>query len=243
MKIKFLITLFLIYLCVPSNSARAQTKPSVDLLWSANTYAPFFYLGHSVATPQSQIKVVAVTNWPGNTVADLNFRWQKNGQNLVPASGDGRDVLTFRAGNAGETNRVAVRVSDSQGFTQDRVVEIPVRAPSVSVYTDEPLLGVNYGQAVSGNITLAQPEISLVAEPYFFPKTDVTNQKIEYDWQLNSQKVVPNPNDNRQVTFVAPSGTKGENSVSLEVKSLENLFQKAKREFKILFGLGQDFNF
>lgn len=223
--------------------ATLASAQAVDLLWSANTYTPPFYRGHTRATAGSQVKVAALVIWPGKVSGNLNFSWQKDGQALLKSSGQGKNVLTFNAGTVGEITKVAVIVSDNFGVKKQQAIDIAITNPLVIVYQDDALLGVNYGRAVGDILALSQPEINLLAEPYFFTATDVRDQKITYDWKLNDQKVVPNAADNRLVTFAAPSGTAGENTVTLALKNLNNVFQDARREFKIKFGAGTDFNF
>lgn len=236
-------TITILLLLAIGLTAMAQTTPTVDLLWSANTYTPPFYSGHTVATANSQIRVIALVNWPGKKSGDLNFSWQKAGQALSKSSGPGKDVLTFNSGNVGEKNQIALIVSDGSGTRIQQTVNIAVTNPAISFYQNDPLLGVNYGRAIGDTLTLTQPEINLLAEPYFFTLSDVQNKKLTYDWQLDGKKVVPDASDNRFITFAAPSGTKGENTITLALKNLSNVFQDASDQFGIQFGLGQDFNF
>ena len=50
--------IFLLFLLAPL--AHAQSVPTLDLLWSADTYKPPFYQGHTLATPNSTVKVRAI---------------------------------------------------------------------------------------------------------------------------------------------------------------------------------------
>lgn len=241
MKYLILILLALTFLPGPT---KAQIKLSVNLIWSADTYSPPFYPGHSVATPQSRIKVFAFVDNPTQASPDLDYTWRRNGQLLLKSSGIGQDVLMFNAGKAGETERVSVTVSDStQTIKQEKTVTIPVTNPSISIYQNELLTGVNYAQAINENLFLGQPEINLFAEPYFFPKTDVLGGKIDYRWRLNDQRVVPDQADSRIITFAAPSGTTGKNTITINAESLNTVFQAAKKQFEITFGGTQNFNF
>lgn len=240
MKYFILILLTLFFL---SNIAQAQSTPTVDLLWSAQTYAPLFYRGHTVATAQSQIKVVAVVTWSGSETKDLNFQWQRDGQVLSRSSGLGKDNITFTSGKTGETHQIEVQVIDKKGLRQSASTEIKIGQPTLVIYQNDPLIGINYGRAISGDLNLSQPEISLQAEPYFFSLREVSEQKLDYRWQLDNKRVVPNPVDNRLITFAAPSGTTGDNLIKLEVLNLNNVFQTAAKQFRINFGIDQDFTF
>lgn len=238
---KFLVLVFVGLTLAPG--AAAQTTPAVDLVWTADTYKPPLYRGHTLATPQSQIKVTAIVSWPNQDENKLTYRWQQNGQNLTRASGLRKNTLSFSAGRAGEVNRVTVMVSSPGGATETSApLQIRTVDPSLSFYQDEPGLGVNYGLAIGANLTLLQPEIRLVAEPYFFPGADVEGGKIDYRWRLNDQNIVPDSADNRLITFAAPAGASGESIIALAAESLNNVFQEAAREFKIIFGAA-NFNF
>ncbi len=237
-----LLTLFTLILTAPG--AQAQSAPSVDLLWSASTYKPAFYLGHSQATPQSTVRVVALAAWPGVSPEQLEYRWQRDGQAVPKSSGLGQSTLSFTAGQARERHQVQVLVTaPGKTGSANRLVEILVVNPVISIYEDDPLLGINYHRALGTSLTLTQPEINLAAEPYFFNNVDVQTGKIDYRWTLNDQKVVPSPVDNRLITFAAPSGISGESIIKLTTESLNNLFQTAKREFRINFGNTGVFNF
>ncbi|MCC6290668.1 hypothetical protein IT398_01190 [Candidatus Nomurabacteria bacterium] len=236
--------LILLTLALLTSSTQAQTKPSVNLIWSADTHSPPFYAGHSIATPQSKIKVLALVDSWAQAPSNLEYTWKRNGQLLLKSSGFGQNILTFSAGKAGETERINVAVSDpAQTTRQEQTITIPVTNPSISIYRNESLTGINYAQAIDDNLILGQPEINLFAEPYFFPKTDVTSGKIDYRWRLNDQRVVPDPLDSRLITFAAPSGTTGQNTITINAESLNTVFQSAKKQFQITFGGTQNFNF
>lgn len=222
----------------------AQSVPSVDLLWSANTYKPPLYGGHSHATPRSEVRVVALVAGTNTNPAQLDYRWQRDGQTLSNLSGPGRQSLTFTAGQAGENHQVQVLIAGlGEAGTITKSISIPVVTPVLSIYEDDSLLGVNYGRAIGSSLTLNQPEINLIAEPYFFSNADTQAGKMDYRWSLNGQRVVPHPTNNRLITFAAPSGASGENSITLVVDNLNNAFQTARRGFQISFGLPPGFNF
>lgn len=223
--------------------AAAQGAPTVDLVWTADTYKPPFYRGHTLATPQSQIKVTAMVSGAGIDPANLDYRWQRDGQNLTRASGLGKNTLTFSAGQVGETYQVELRITNAGGTIKlNQTTKITVATPRISFYRNESLTGVNYDRAIGADLVLTQPEVSLLAEPYFFPSADVENRKIDYRWQLNGTRAVPDSADGRLITFAAPAEVSGESVIGLSAESLNNVFQTAKREFKITFG-NINFNF
>lgn len=235
---KFLLTLFLILFSLTAHAAGAE----VNLIWNAETYAPPFFLGHSAATPGSSVRVAALALGAGAT-NELQYRWWRNGQFLSQASGIGRDVLTFTTNDSGESN-IMLRLNSASGdLLAEKSVTIPASQPRLVIYENNPLTGISYSQAIGTGLTLAKPELALLAEPYYFSRADVANKKLDYAWQLNGQKLTTNPDDGRAVTFGLPSeGGAGENTVTLSAESLTNLLQAAKRTFIIKFG-GSSFNF
>ncbi|MEK7650795.1 MAG: hypothetical protein AAB364_02935 [Patescibacteria group bacterium] len=218
------------------------TGAEINLIWNAETYTPPFFLGHSAATPGSSVRVAALAPGAGAT-SQLQFRWWRNGQFLTQASGTGRDVLTFTADDNGEST-ITLRLNNTSGeLLAEKTLTIPASQPRLVIYENNPLTGISYSQAIGTGLTLAKPELALLAEPYYFSRADVANKKLNYAWQLNSQKLTTSADDGRAVTFGLPSeGGAGENTVTLSAESLSNLLQAAKRTFIIKFG-GSSFNF
>lgn len=211
---------------------------SIDLLWSANTYKPPFYQGHTLATPNSLVKVVAVVNGVNVDPSTLDYRWQKNGQTLSNSSGVGKGTLTTSAELSGQEHTISVQVSNtSKSLDLKREVKIRSLQPQIVLYQDAPLTGVDYSRALGSELDLMAPEIRLLAEPYFFPEDDVGDRRLSYTWKLNDQPVIPDSSDNRLISFTAPEGATGASVISLEAKSLNNILQRAKRELKIKFGV------
>lgn len=218
----------------------ASAAIDFDLLWGADTYRPPFFPGHSLATPQSKITVTAM--FTGAAKAEqLKFNWWKDGQFLSQSSGLGKDTIAFKAGDIGAKHRITLKLYEENGqVAGEKNVELAVVRPRLVIYEDDPLAGINYHRAVGGSVTLAKPEISLFAEPYYFPRADVVGRKIELIWQLGGKKVAADPADGRSITF-ASAGSGGESEISVQARSENNVFQEAKRTFKIFFGPGNNF--
>lgn len=228
-------------------SAAAAALTEIDLLWEADVYTPPFYLGHSRASPQSTVRVVALPNFVtagGKKIKteELNFAWVKDLKNISSQSGPGQNILTYTAEASG-SNRISVTVSTRDGsLTDERNLTINVSPPKLVLYEDDPLTGVTYHQALGQELNLDQPEISIVAEPFFFDWTAGLEKKIDYDWRLNDKKIISNPAEQKVATFAVPEGGQGSNLITVLAKNTKNTLQSARRNLVIKFGQWE-FNF
>src|SRR5262245_40202996 len=125
--------------CGLALTASAQTSPRLNLLWSAQTYSPPFYQGHSQASPQSPVRLIAQLSGVSADPATLNYNWRRDNQALAKSSGLGRNSLSFSAGQLGDTHEIELEVTSGSGTLKLKAqAEIPVTRPEISFYQDEP---------------------------------------------------------------------------------------------------------
>lgn len=236
-----------IFLLLPLLAAAAAPVTEIDLLWEADTYTPPFYRGHSQTTPKSTVLVVAVPDFRtagGKRLKteELKFEWVKDLKVISTASGLGKNILRFTAEGSG-ANQITVAVSWPKGELKvEKSLTVAITAPKLVLFEDDPLTGITYHRAVSQELNLAKPEITLVAEPFFFDQAAVGAKKIDYDWRLNGRKIVSQPMDQRLATFAVPEGGQGENIIEVLAKNTGNVLQSARRRLIIKFNqLGFDF--
>lgn len=236
---KYLAIIFFVFMFAATTKAA-----EIDLLWSADTYMPPFFQGHSAATPGSTVRVAALAPSGAGATGRWQFRWWRNGQFLTQASGAGRDLLTFTVDDNNREEKIVLRLNDQNGqLLTEKTLSIPIGQPRLVLYENSPLTGINYAQAIGAGYTLVKPELALLAEPYYFSRGDAAGKRLEYAWQLNDRKLTANANDGRSVTFGLPSsGGAGENLVTLSVENPNNILQTARRAFNIKFG-GASFSF
>ncbi len=225
----------------------AQTTNQVNLLWEANTYTPAFYRGHSAVTPGSKVTVVAdafLYDGRGNRLDDasLNFDWRKDNRPISSASGLGGKSLVFTAGAEGLAHKIEVTATGPSGQNASHDLLIPVRDPKILIYEDHPLTGPSYHQAILNNYNLVQPEITLIAEPYFFSQAEVKNRRLQYTWFLNKQATTFDQAKPNRLTLVVPENQAGENELQLNLSNLDNILQAAKTKLAITFNQS-NFNF
>jgi len=236
------ILISLVILLAGATVASAQTPGvSLDILWEADTYTPPFYGGHSQITPGSMVKVVALpvvsTGASINQVkvSDFQFDWVKDNLKIGSYSGRGKNLLVYRADTSG-ANIIKVTISTPAGIavTTNQII-LPVSQPKLVFYKEDPLAGTTYNQSLSGTFNLTSPEVTLRVEPYFFSAASVLRKSLNYNWQINNQKIISNPDNQQLVTFAAPEAGSGNNTVAIKVDNPDAIFQTAKNSLAITF--------
>jgi hypothetical protein len=226
------------------------TPGSVLMLWEAATYVPPFYQGKSLYVPGADIRVVAVPDVrdaAGNLIptSELNFKWQINGDAYADRSGLGVDVLTFPGNWSGGTEEVVVNVLRKDGSKAAKgVVFIPDNNPLVLFYKKDPLRGMLYDHALTGNERLTETETTIVAEPYYISGRSRKSVSNEYSWTLNGESVAPQGNDPAVITLRQNSGQTGSVTLAFSVRNTDvsKLLQTAQASVVLLFG-AQNSNF
>lgn len=225
------------------NFTQAQTSGvSVDLLWEADTYTPSFYGGHSQISPESMVRVVAlpVVNTGDSInqvkVNDFQFDWVKDGLKIGSYSGRGKNSLIYQANTSG-SNVIKVTISTPAGIpVASSQLSLPVKQPKLVFYEEDPLAGPLSNQSLGKTFNLTAPEVTLRIEPFFFSTASVLKRRLNYNWTINDQKVVSNPDNQQLVTFATPEeGGSGTNIVNINVDSPDKLFQEAKSSLSITF--------
>lgn len=207
----------------------------VDLIFeSIDGYAPPFYKGKVLPIKQSRIKVSAIPNIKdskGVNISTNNFvyNWTKNGQNQTAQSGLGKNYFIFVNQILDTENTIGVSVgngeSSSSAFARTVFFE-----PDIIFYEYDFLKGYpRYEKAITDNIKINQPRITLVAEPYFLMKDWRSNKEVTMNWSLNNQSA--KAGDKNTVGII--TGTKGLINVSFEYNETQKLFRKFTETLKL----------
>lgn len=205
----------------------------IDILWQANTYAPYFYKGKPFASPQSRITAAAIPYfiYQGKKIAGENllFKWYLNGDFKI--KGWGKDSFVFKTGLFSEEEyEVRVEISSqSEILIQEQTLNITVQNPRIIFYEYSPFEGIKFQKAVSEFKTSAGDYVQFIAEPYFTP-----NDKIEglsYEWKMNGQKIANSPPFN-MLNFSSEPGASGTVNINLTA-SYEDLLEKMADSFRI----------
>jgi hypothetical protein len=218
------------------------TPGAVTLLWEAQAYTPALYQGKPLYSAGSNIRVLAlpqVTDAGGKPLqsADLNFKWQINGDAHADLSGIGRDTLDFTGSLLGGNEEVSVDIlrrdgsKAAQGYTV-----VHDENPVVLLYKKDPLRGTLYNQALSGDVPLVDTETTIIAEPYFMSGTSRSSKDLAYEWQLNGAVVQPQGNDPSVLTLRRVGNESGNATLTLSLQNMDKskLLQQANATLNII---------
>jgi len=222
-----------------TGTAMAQTSGSrVDLLYEADTYTPPGYLGRSLPSLGSTVRVAAFT---AGSEQGLIFEWKKDGYNLPSVSGKGKNVLEFRAINPrsnGNVIELTVRKPDDSVYAKTSIT-IPLANPQIVFYPatsdDNGLRQVDYRHPLSALEITADTIVA--AEPLFFPKEDWLSHNLRFNWLLGNELIPQDSDDPRFIALLVPNdGSRREGVLELEVKNSNQLSQSASSQLPIRVG-------
>lgn len=175
----------------------------VDLLWEAQTYTPPFYKGKALASYKSLVRVTAIPRF--NTLTSdpkqYYYKWTYS-QNLGAGEALGKNSIVIPMGYANAQLPVMVNVTlgDWSGVKN---IAIPGSEAKVVLYQQAPLLGIQFNNAWTGDISTSESEFVAYAAPYFFSLDDLTNNRLVYRWEVNRRYTAPGL-DARYLTIPSP---------------------------------------
>lgn len=220
--------------------AISLTPQTMDILWEASdSYVPPFYKGKALPGEQSVLRVVAVPNFTINGIPvnrkEIVYNWTHNETGAELSSGFGRSFFAFMFDPLKKTESVRVVASTKDGFssTQETVYITPQKS-EILVYEETPLLGVLYDKAFMGGVRLTIPEMTLVAEPFFFSGRNRIQNALSYTWSINNT-ITTNEKDPRKITVRRGEG-KGEAQIDIAITHPKKILQEAFRSIPVLFG-------
>lgn len=202
----------------------------VDLIWEAQTYVPPNYRGRTLPSPESLVRVVAITR-----IKNPIFYWRKDGLDVRSASGAGKNVLDYRAATNG-SNLIELTVTLPDGsIGATAAARIPVAAPKIVFYETKDGQ-IDYRRALK-NLNIVTEQTKIIAEPFYFSLTDWLNRRLTFNWSANKQKIEPATEDPRFLTLItsADSGT-GETMLNLKITNAEHPLQTAAAKLPVKFG-------
>jgi len=212
---------------------------NIDMLWEAYSYTPPFYKGKGLVSHETLVKVVAMPELRSNGGSLLNsenliYKWSKGGTVLGSLSGVGKNELIFRMPKLSETETIEVEVSSADGLQKSKGrITYRSRDPQALLYEKDPLVGVNFSRALSGNVELAGNEIAVVGYPYFFSDDKITSSKFKYNWTINrfGANVATN-----EIVLRPKEGAVGRSLVAFRVENIKEILQTASASVGITFG-------
>lgn len=208
----------------------------VDLLWEAQTYTPPFYKGKALPTHKSLVRLTAIPRFNTSTSNPKEF-YYKWTYNRIQNAGEalGKNSVTIPMGYPDAKVPVMVEVSlpgtDWKGVKNG---DIQGSDAKVVLYHQAPLLGVQFGHALSGGIRTNETEFTVYAVPYHFSLDNIANNNLLYTWQINRQHT-NSDFDQRTLTLIKPEKQERPYAVSFRVQNPKRILQEASTQATVSF--------
>ncbi len=209
------------------------TPEGVALAVEPLSTAPPFYQGMPTIATEGSVRLAAVPDFrtPGGKIiraAALSYQWKIGNRTLLRQSGVGREDAIVPAPLSYRDSVVTVVVQDPSGsLIASRSVTLSTVAPVVLIYKKDPLMGVLYDHALSGNQSISGVETSFTAVPYGFSTSNSPN----IVWTLGNSTA-----QTGDTITLRPKG-KGTGSASLSVSANNSTaYESAAAGIRILFG-------
>ncbi len=211
----------------------------VDLLWKAETYTPISYKGKAMSVPEATVTVTAVPHfgkYASQNSSNLIYNWELDYKKKQDFSGPGKNSFTFRTDGPFNESTIGVEVTDyAKTAIAKNSINIKNHEPKLLFYKDHHLEGPSYDKTIGKMFDLADSEILIRAEPYFFsiPKDE---SSLSFEWEVNGEKIAPESPNVIDLRTDPGSGT-GQSEVSASARHLFKDFQSAFNSFRINFGI------
>lgn len=194
--------------------------------------APPLYPGKSLVPLEGNTRVVAIGNLRdenGKAVdpSTLSYAWTVDDTALADSSGIGKDAIIVDSPLEYRESDVSVVVQSQDGSLVggDSLV-LTDSDPIVRIYENDPLLGILFDHAISGNYAINNTEDSLYAAPFSFP-TSLGAPLLQ--WFLNG-----NLAQTGNLVTLRPTGSGG-GTASLSFIASAGQSTRATEEFSLSF--------
>ena len=215
----------------------------VDLIVEPQTYVPVGYKGKALPVHESPLRIVALPTFIAEDGSqygngEIIFTWRDGTQVQQSASGLGKNVFMVEGPVRSREKEIRVDISTVDGqFSQSAFVTILPTQPQLLLYLINPLLGLTLNQALIGNVELAEEEVTLSAEPYYFPEKIRDSIPGRYEWELNRTSVVSGNRDDGTLTLRRAGEGRGRAQVSVELNKPGEPLVSAIGGVNITFGI------
>lgn len=192
---------------------------------------PPLYAGKASIVSDGEVRLVAIANLVNGTVplapTALSYRWSIDGSLLAGASGVGKSSVTVAAPLPYRTRTVTVSVQNQDGsVTGGASLPLKTTEPLVRIYKKDPLLGIRFDEAVTGEVPLEEAEVSFYGVPYSFP---LAGEVPSLSWTLNGSTA----KEGSTITL-RPSG-EGRGTATIGFEAVSGLL-RANSRFSLVFG-------
>jgi hypothetical protein len=208
----------------------------VSLIEEPVASAPPLYLGKPLTPLGGEVRLVAIADFSTSSGAaidpsTLSYTWMQDSDTLVSSSGIGRSAVIVDAPLEYRAGDYSVTVSTQDGIeTGTGSVSLSAEDPTVRIYADDPLLGIEFDHALGGTYAIPGPEVSFYAAPYSF---STANGAPSIGWFLNGSAA-----GSVNLITLRPTGS-GAGVSSLSVSgSEEQLYENASANLSLSYGAG-----
>lgn len=221
------------------------TPAEITIVWEAESYTPPFYKGKALLSPYTAYRLVAIPRFivAGKTIppSELVYTWRKNNEVVQKSSGYGKYTYRGEAPMLLWEDAVSVEVSSiGKSLNAYKKIAVAPALGTVLLYEDNPLEGVRYENAIGSEFNLADKELVVKAEPYFFARDDKESGSVMYDWKLNGANI---SGENDKITFRQEATGEGSAKVSIAIRNAVKTYQSAAAAFTLNFKSAGAFNF
>ena len=215
-------------------SKRIFVTPSeIEVFFEAvDSYTPPFYRGKALPVSGGKIKIVAFPNTDGKK-NNVVYTWKLNDNIAQGLSGYNQDSFVFKNNELDLKNKVEVTASSLDNkYNAVQNIDIPIYSPEILFYEKSPTEGIDYSHNLTNDFYMNKnkEEMTLVAEPYFLPTNDSTNN-FSYEWSVNGEDI-ETPSSKTELT-IHPTDRGGYATIKLILENMNELFQKATGLIKI----------
>ncbi|AKM83940.1 TPA: hypothetical protein DCZ46_01240 [Candidatus Campbellbacteria bacterium] len=220
------------------STSKTFSPAEVDIVWEGDVYTPPFYKGKALVSHRSVVKIVAIPNFIGSNKSKISddklmYVWKKNGNIINGSQGMGKNMLYYDMEKNFRDSVLTVEVSNSDDSIKAKSsVSIKEIKPKIVFYENDPLMGIVFEKALNKKTDLLKEEITVTAQPFFFSKDDIKNEKLEYKWKLNNKIL-----DDVVGDFITlkKGEDKGTANLSLNIQDKNRVMQSATNILNINF--------
>lgn len=194
--------------------------------------APPLYLGKPLVPHDGSVRIVAIANFKdaGGKVLNpstLSYSWTVDNTRIENSSGVGKTAIMVASPYPYRERTVSVIVRSQNGsLVGGDSLSLSAEEPSVHIYQNDPLLGIRFDHALTGQYPIYDTETTLYAAPFSFSTTQ-GNPFIQ--WFLNGSAA----QTGNSITLHPTGNGQGNASLSLSASSGGSL---ANTSLSLLFG-------
>ena len=221
-----------------SQTISIQTQ-DVVLVAEPISSSPPLYQGKSQVPIDGNVRIVAVANLKDaggktSSPAKYSYLWTVDGVRIANSSGIGKSAIIAASPLQYRSRSVSVAISSPDGsLVGGASMSLSAEQPYIRIYENDPLLGIRYERALSGNYTIDGTESTLYAAPF---SISTTGGSPFIRWFLNGASA-----QTGNLITLRPTG-KGRGTASLSLTASANGSETATTNLSLIFGTKPDTN-